>query len=65
MKTFKDFLQEDGVGGGGAIGTVQSSIAGTGSPELPLSQREPGVNLKKKKSPVIFSNPVKRKGYYG
>ena len=64
MKTFKDFLQEDGVGGA-AMGTVQSSIAGTGSPELSASQREPGVNLKKKKTPVIFSNPVKRKGYYG
>jgi len=53
MKTFKQFLEEDGEGavnsapvnnvGGGAIAGV-----GVGP------QGEPGVNMKKKKSPIII-----------
>ena len=54
MKTFKQFM-EDGMGGGamsaGPTNTVGSgAIAGTGG-----AGGEPGVNPKKKKSPVLIT----------
>jgi hypothetical protein len=54
MKTFKQFM-EDGMSGGamsaGPTNVVSSgAIAGTGG-----KGGEPGVNMKKKKSPVIIS----------
>ena len=70
MKTFKDFLKEDGAAAGVGGGTTCANIAGSGSPELPASQREPpgvppGVTSKKKKSPVMFKLPITRKRYNG
>ena len=53
MKTFKQFINEDGMGAMSAGPTnVQSSgaIAGTGG-----RGGEPGVNLKKKKGPVLIT----------
>lgn len=54
MKTFKDFIKEDGMGAGavasGPTNTV-GGVAGTGDSRLPASQREPGVS--KKRNPVI------------
>jgi hypothetical protein len=61
MKTFKEFINEDGVGAGG-MGTAPANnvgsgnIAGTGG-----KAGEPGVS-RKRKSPVIMSfkrNPPK------
>ncbi len=54
MKTFKQFINEDGMGGAMSSGptNVQSSgaIAGTGG-----RGGEPGVNPKKKKGPVLIT----------
>lgn len=49
MKSFKEFINEDGMAGGiaGPTNAVSSgAIAGTGG-----KGGEPGVNLRKKKSP--------------
>jgi hypothetical protein len=52
MKTFKDFIKEDGIAGGvaptNAVGG--GNIAGTGG-----KGGEPGVNPKKKKGPVLIT----------
>ena len=51
MKSFKQFVKEDGIAhavGGGAIAGIGVGKDG-----------EPGVNLKKKKTPIIMS--VRRK----
>ena len=58
MKTFKQFVNEDGMGagavGGGSTPTnTVAGVASTGDSRLPSSQREPGVS-KKRKSPVMF-----------
>ncbi len=54
MKTFKQFINEDGIGGAMSAGptNTQSSgaIAGTGG-----RGGEPGVNPKKKKGPVLIT----------
>ena len=55
MKTFKQFINEDGMGAGamsaGPTNTQSSgAIAGTGGPG-----GEPGVNPKKKKGPVLIT----------
>lgn len=49
MKSFKDFIKEDGM----AAAPVNSvaGVAGTGDTRLPASQREPGVS--KKRNPVL------------
>lgn len=56
MKTFKQFIGEDGMGGGaigGSAGPTNvvggGAIAGTGG-----KGGEPGVNLKKKRNPVMM-----------
>ena len=56
MKTFKEYIKEDGVGGGamgGSAGPTNvvggGAIAGTGG-----KGGEPGVYLKKKKNPIIL-----------
>lgn len=52
MKTFKQFLEEDGEGAvssGPANGVGPGKIAGVGVGP----QGEPGVNMKKKKTPII------------
>jgi hypothetical protein len=60
MKSFKDFIKEDGMAVGGSTGptNVSSGVAGTGG-----SAGEPGVNPKKRKSPVLMKiakrNPPK------
>lgn len=60
MKSFKDFIKEDGMGAGavGSAGPTNvvggGSIAGTGG-----KGGEPGVNLKKKKS-VVMGNIRRR-----
>lgn len=60
MKSFKEFINEDGVGAGamgaGPTNTV-GSVAGSGDSRLPASQREPGVS--KKRNPVM--GMIKRK----
>ena len=55
MKTFKQFINEDGMGAGamsaGSTNTQSSgAIAGTGG-----RGGEPGVNPKKKKGPVLIT----------
>jgi len=55
MKTFKQFINEDGMGAGamsaGHTNTQRSgAIAGTGG-----RGGEPGVNPKKKKGPVLIT----------
>lgn len=57
MKSFREFINEDGMGAGavasaGPTNTV-GSIAGSGDSRLPADQREPGVS-KKRKSPVMM-----------
>jgi len=52
MKTFKDFVKEDGV----PVNSV-AGVAGSGDSRLPASQREPGVS--KKRNPVMMN--VRRK----
>lgn len=56
MKTFKEFISEDGMGGGAVVAgptNVTGGVAGTGG-----SAGEPGVYLRKSKkkahSPVIM-----------
>lgn len=55
MKTFKEFINEDGmgagaVGSGGPTNVVGGgAIAGTGG-----KGGEPGVNIKKKRSPIMM-----------
>jgi hypothetical protein len=57
MKTFKEYLDEDGaVTSAGPTNVVSSgAIAGTGG-----KGGEPGVNMKKKKTPIIM-DILKRK----
>jgi hypothetical protein len=52
MKTFKQFINEDGIAMSAGPTNVQSSgaIAGTGG-----RGGEPGVNPKKKKGPVLIT----------
>lgn len=51
MKTFRDYIKEDGAVVAGPTNAVSSgAIAGTGG-----KGGEPGVSLKKKKTPVIMS----------
>ena len=56
MKSFKEFINEDGgvagVGSAGPTNTV-GAVAGSGDSRLPTSQREPGVS--KKRNPVMLS----------
>ncbi len=50
-------VKEDGEGAMGGPTNTVGGVAGTGDSRLPANQREPGVNLKKKKAynPVIQS----------
>jgi len=52
MKTFKEFVKEDGMGGGvvAANNVGSGNIAGSGG-----KGGEPGVNPKKKKGPVLIT----------
>lgn len=62
MKSFKQFLEEDG--GAGGVGGGDS--AGPANVSAGITTGEPGVHLpRKKKSPVMFKLPIKRKGYNG
>jgi hypothetical protein len=65
MKSFKDYLREDGMGSGavGSSGPTNTvgAVAGTGDSRLSPDQREPGIS-KKRKTPVIMKfkrNPPK------
>ena len=63
MKTFKDFINEDGMVGGVPANNVGGGeIAGLGinNPNNP-NQAEPGVNKKKKKTPLTFKDLFKRR----
>ena len=54
MKSFKKYLNEDGMGAGAVGGAPTNNVggvAGTGDSRLPASQREPGVS--KKKNPTL------------
>lgn len=51
MKTFKDFVKEDGMAA--APTNSVAGVAGSGDTRLPQSQREPGVS--KKRNPVMAS----------
>lgn len=53
MKTFKEFINEDGMGAGVVAAPTNSvaGVAGSGDSRLPTSQREPGVS--KKHNPVM------------
>ena len=56
MKSFKNFINEDGMGGGAIGGSAPTntvgSVAGTGDSRLPANQREPGVS--KKRNPIMM-----------
>lgn len=56
MKSFREFINEDGMGagavGGSAPTNTVSGVAGTGDSRLPPSQREPGVS--KKRNPIMM-----------
>lgn len=58
MKTFKQYLEEDGIVGGGAPANSVGSgaIAGVGIGP----QGEPGVSKKKKLSPLLTKTPITR-----
>lgn len=54
MKTFKEFINEDGMGAGAVSAAPTNSVAGvagSGDSRLPTNQREPGVI--KKHNPVM------------
>lgn len=51
MKTFKEYMKEDGMAGGAAPVNSVAGVAGTGDNRLPASQREPGVS--KKRNPTL------------
>ena len=56
MKSFKEFINEDGMGAGAVASSPTNTVAGvasTGDSRLPANQREPGVS-KKRKSPVMM-----------
>lgn len=55
MKTFKDFVKEDGMAA--APTNSVAGVAGSGDTRLPQNQREPGVS--KKRNPVMMN--VRRK----
>jgi hypothetical protein len=71
MKTFKQFIGEDGGGAGGAggAGAVAAAptnsvagIAGSGDSRLPAPQREPGVpKNRKKRNPLLPMGMGRRK----
>ena len=50
MKSFKDFIKEDGVMAAAPANSV-AGVAGSGDSRLPASQREPGVS--KKRNPIL------------
>lgn len=56
MKSFREFINEDGVGAGAVGGSAPTNtvggVAGTGDSRLPADQREPGVS--KKRNPVMM-----------
>jgi len=49
MKSFKDFIKEEGFSA--APTNSVAGVAGTGDSRLPASQREPGVS--KKRNPIL------------
>jgi hypothetical protein len=54
MKTFKQYVKEDGMGGG-AVAAAPTNVVGGGSIAGSGGKGgEPGVNLKKKKTPVMM-----------
>ena len=67
MKRFKDFLEEDGAAAGVGCGSMPVNNVGTGNiAGVGVGpQGEPGVHIKKKKSPVMFKLPITRKRYNG
>ena len=56
----KRIIQEDGFGGTGVSGVAGIGVAVNGD----KSQAEPGVNMKKHKSPVMNKKILKRKNYF-
>lgn len=56
MKSFREFISEDGMGAGAVGGSAPTNnvggVAGTGDSRLPANQREPGVS--KKRNPVMM-----------
>ena len=54
MKSFKQYVVEDGMGAGAVGGAPTNNVggvAGTGDSRLPANQREPGVG--KKRNPIL------------
>lgn len=54
MKTFKEYINEDGMGGGAVVAgptnvVGNGAIAGTGG-----KGGEPGVDLRKKRNPILM-----------
>jgi len=65
FKEFRDFIKEEGssmIGGTPTNSDAGGSVAGLGvtNPYLP-NQAEPGVDKKKKKSPLTFKDMIKRR----
>jgi len=69
MKSFKQFVTEDGGAGGGAGGgsvaagptNTTAGVAGIGAQGPKSDQSEPGVNMKKRKKSPILLGMVNRK----
>lgn len=59
MKSFKQYINEDGMGGG-AIAAGPTNVVGSGAIAGSGGKGgEPGVHLKKKKNPVM--GPIRRR----
>jgi hypothetical protein len=59
MKSFKQFMNEDGMGAGAVAGgptNTVAAVAGSGDSRLPVAQREPGVSRKKTGHNPVMSN---------
>lgn len=55
MKTFKEFINEDGMGGGAVASAGPTNVVGGGAIAGTGGKGgEPGVYLKKKKTPVLM-----------
>lgn len=54
MKTFKQYVKEDGMGGGAVAAAPTNAVGGGAIAGSGGKGGEPGVNLKKKKTPVMM-----------
>jgi hypothetical protein len=64
MKTFKQFINEDGMGGGAIASAGPSNVVGSGAiAGSGGAGGEPGVHLPRKKKSPVMGTMYKRKSY--